>query len=243
MIPKIIHYCWFGKKELGIEEKKCINSWKKKLPGYQIMEWNEDNFDIQNSCEYVRQAYAEKKWAFVSDYARLFALKQYGGIYLDTDVEVLKSFDSVLDNEAFMGVESKYSLCTATIGAEKDSHIIDEFLDLYDGRVFNRGGKIDSTPNSKIIFNYLVEKYGYEYEKEMKKEVGKLTIYPESFFSPINCYTMRECIRDETISVHRYAATWKSGSERFKDKCLVILARIFGEDGREKIKRVVKGQK
>ena len=104
-IPKIIHYCWFGKNPMSEKAEKCIASWKEKCPEYRIIEWNEENFDIQFN-NYVREAYSEKKWAFVSDVARLYALVNYGGIYMDTDVEVITSLDILLKNEAFAGFET-----------------------------------------------------------------------------------------------------------------------------------------
>lgn len=241
MIPKIIHYCWFGGKELGAEEKRYIESWKRRLPNYQIIEWNESNFDVYGNGQYVKEAYEQKKWAFVSDYARLKALYECGGIYLDTDVEIIKSFDDFLDCKAFIGVESMYSICTATIGAEKNAVFIRELLDLYKNRKFIIDGIIDNTPNSKIIFNYLSEKYQYIYQEEKVQKFENFLLYPEEYFSPINCYTMREKQTANTVSVHRYASTWKNPKQRMKDKILVLIARIIGEDGRENLKKLIKG--
>ena len=105
MIPKIIHYCWFGRKALPRSAKKCIESWKKYLPDYEIKEWNEDNFDV-NMIPYTQEAYSAKRYAFVSDYARFYILYHYGGIYFDTDVEVIKPIDDILEKGAFMGCET-----------------------------------------------------------------------------------------------------------------------------------------
>ena len=126
-IPKVIHYCWFGKNKLSKSAKKCIKSWKKHLPNYEIIEWNENNFDI-NCNEYVREAYKSKKYAFVSDYARIYALYNYGGIYMDTDVEVIKSLDKFLCNDAFAGLENEYSIQTAVMGCCKGNLLFKEFL-------------------------------------------------------------------------------------------------------------------
>ena len=117
-IPKIIHYCWFGKNEKSDLAKKCIDSWKKKCPDYQIIEWNEENFDITTN-EYVYEAYMNKKWAFVSDFVRIFALYNNGGIYLDTDVEILKNMDEFLCNTTFFGFETIDKVSTGIIGAQK----------------------------------------------------------------------------------------------------------------------------
>ena len=122
-IPKIIHYCWFGKKEKPNIVKKCISSWKVILKDYEIIEWNEENFDI-SSNNFVRQAYENGKFAFVSDYVRVYALYNYGGIYLDTDVEVFKNFDPLLNNESFWGFEEKNFIATSTIGAQKNNKFI-----------------------------------------------------------------------------------------------------------------------
>ena len=117
-IPKIIHYCWFGNKQLSEMAKKCIASWKKQCPDYKIIEWNEENFDI-NCNTYVKEAYREKKWAFVSDVARLHALVNYGGIYMDTDVEVLKSLNVILNNEAIIGFECDSRIQTGFMACVK----------------------------------------------------------------------------------------------------------------------------
>src|SRR5699024_8907222 len=128
MIPKIIHYCWFGGNELSKTTKVCINSWKKKLPDYKIIEWNESNFDI-NSNQYVKEAYQAGRYAFVTDYVRLYVLYHYGGIYMDTDVEVLKSLDSFLKHQAFTGCENEKNSVTGIIGSEKDHEWIKTLLD------------------------------------------------------------------------------------------------------------------
>lgn len=238
MIPKIIHYCWFGDKSLGESEFACIETWKKMLPDYRIFEWNEKNFSLENTCEYVKQAYSEKKWAFVSDYVRMAVLYKYGGIYLDTDVEVIRSFNPLLDENAFICSESLYSMCTATIGAKKHADIILEFLRLYNNRSFVVNGKIDYSPNSKLLFNYLHDKYGYISNNNICNINKKITIYPSCYFSPLNCYTMKEFRTSNTYSIHRYSATWKNKHQKFKDKLLVLLTRIIGENGRDFLKKL-----
>lgn len=114
-IPKIIHYCWFGGKELPRDAVECIDSWKKYYPDYKIIEWNEKNFDI-NICDYVKEAYSERRWAFVSDYARFWILYNYGGLYFDTDVEVIKRADSIIEKGSFMGNEYAYEPTNADKG-------------------------------------------------------------------------------------------------------------------------------
>ncbi|MCC8153387.1 MAG: glycosyl transferase, partial [Tannerellaceae bacterium] len=130
MIPKIIHYCWFGKKEKPGKISKCIESWRRMLPDYQIIEWNEDNFDYE-SIEYAKSAYRNGKFAFVSDVARLRALIEYGGIYLDTDVEVLKSFDDLLNYHCVFGMEERNYIATSFMACEPQFPLIQEFFNTY----------------------------------------------------------------------------------------------------------------
>lgn len=240
-IPKIIHYCWVGKKEKPQEVIETIADWTRKLEGYKIIEWNEDNFDIGRTCNYVQEAYAAKKWAFVTDYMRLKVLYKYGGIYLDTDVSIVKSFDSLLEQPLFMGSESKYSICTAVIGAQAHSFLLRELLELYEGRRFiDKNGTMDQTPNSLYIYSFLNKRFGYMKSSLKKTEYDGCVIYPSEYFSPINYNTMRCNITDNTYAIHYYNGTWKGKKERTKGKVLAIITRIIGEDGREKLKRLLK---
>ena len=134
-IPKTIHYCWFGNNDKPTIVKKCIESWEKNLSDYEIIEWNEETFNIECN-DFVKEAYEKKMYAFVSDYVRVYALYNYGGIYLDTDVEVNKSFNDLLENDSIWGFEEKNYIATSTIGARKGNELIKEFLDEYNGRKF-----------------------------------------------------------------------------------------------------------
>ena len=136
-IPKIIHYCWFGGNPLSEMEMKCIASWRKNCPDYEIKRWDESNFDIHIN-QYVQEAYEAKKWAFVSDYARLYLLSEYGGIYMDTDVEIVQNLDRFLVHNAFTGFEDDNHIPTAIMGAEKGHRWIKYLLSYYDGRHFYR---------------------------------------------------------------------------------------------------------
>lgn len=234
MIPKIIHYCWFGGSELSKEAKKYIETWRSLCPEYQIIEWNETNFNV-DAVPYVREAYEQRKWAFVSDYARLYALEKYGGIYFDTDVEVLKPLDTFLNNKAFIGAESKYSICTAVIGAEKGATFICELMSLYNDLHFVNEQEMDLTPNSQRIFEYLKNTYDYkETSKPIKWE--NCTLYPKDYFSPINCYTYKQEITKNTYCIHRFAGTWKNEKEVFSNKLKALVTRIIGEDCRKMLK-------
>jgi mannosyltransferase OCH1-like enzyme len=169
-IPKIIHYCWFGKNPKPEIVLKCINTWKNILPDYKIKEWNEDNFDIENH-RYTKLAYKDKKWAFVSDYARLFALYNEGGIYLDTDMYVLKSFDNLLDYNFFLGMEDDKFMNVAIFGSKKGSVFSEKLLEEYDNLK-----SLETIPKVVTrVYNNLTEK-----EKEKIKLFSKNYFYPFS---------------------------------------------------------------
>ena len=151
-IPKVIHYCWFGKNPLPELAVKCINSWKKYCPDYEIIEWNENNFDL-NSVTYVKEAYEAKKWAFITDYVRLFVLYEYGGVYMDTDVELLKPIDSFLTLDAFSGFESSNAVPTGIISSRKNFKFIKELLDYYNDKHFkNDDGTYKLNISLKVKF-------------------------------------------------------------------------------------------
>ena len=157
-IPKIIHFCWFGGKEKPSKVQKCIESWHKYLSDYEFMEWNENNFDI-NSNEYVKQAYNEKKFAYVSDYARIKALYQYGGIYMDTDVMVYKSFNDLLDNQCILGFEEENYIATSFMACVPKHELIKKFIDKYENISFYNSDKsIDLTTNVQRLTHILEDK-------------------------------------------------------------------------------------
>lgn len=180
-IPKIVHYIWFGHGEKSEKVKKCIESWKKFLPDYEIREWNEDNFNIFYN-KFTKQAYKVKKWAFVSDVARLWVLYNYGGIYMDTDVEVYKSLDEFLDEEAFTGFEDINYPVNATFGSRKGNLLVKELLDYYDDKDFT-----DLT-NTKIISNIFEEK-GIDRTKNEIQSIEGITVYPIEYFNNEKGYT------------------------------------------------------
>lgn len=218
MIPKKIHYCWFGGNSLPELALKCIESWKKFCPDYEIIEWNENNFDI-NCCDYVKEAYAAKKWAFVSDYARFKILYEYGGLYFDTDVEMIKPFNDIVSNGGFMGRERGHDFMVAPglgLGAEPHSKLIGEFLEAYHSRHFVLS---DGSLNLKTVVDYtteLLKKYGLKTTNEIQKIEG-ITIYPQEYFCPMDYDTGELNISPETHSIHRYTASWHSKSEKCAD--------------------------
>ena len=230
-IPKKIHFCWFGGNEFNDLVQKCIDSWKQYLPEYEFKLWNEENFDI-NSVEYVKQAYESKKWAFVSDYVRLWALYNDGGIYLDTDVEVIKSLDELLDNEIFVGFESKYTIGTAIIGAKKNNEFIREFLEFYKNRSFYRDdGDMDLIANTKIITDMLVRQ-GIKFNNKAQIISKDIKIYPKECFSPKSIITNDLHITDKTYCIHHFDGSWIDNKQKktLKDKIRSLVIKIIGED-------------
>lgn len=209
MIPKIIHYCWFGKKDKTDLAKKCIASWKEKLPDYQIIEWNEDNFDVKK-LKFTREAYKIGKYAFVADVARLYALYNFGGIYLDTDVEVIKTFDDFLDKEGFIGYEDNRDLIclqTAVIGSCIGNPLIEEFLDYYKDKSFIlKNGEFDITTNVKILLEILKSK-NIELNNKYINYNDILHIYPKDFFCPKDPEDNIN-LTENTVCIHYYSGSW-----------------------------------
>lgn len=213
MIPKIIHYCWFGKSEIPDNLKKCIESWKRIMPDYEIRRWDESNYDV-NKCEYIKEAYAEKKWAFVSDYARLDICYTYGGIYLDTDVEVLKPFDDLLDLDGFCGMEiGKKTLPNEAnvglaLGMKKGLEMGRILRDEYHALHFKKiDGTLDVTPCPTIQTKTLKE-YGLKLNNETQV-INGMTVFPTTYFCPMNQYTGEMKITDQTYSIHHYSCSWE----------------------------------
>ncbi|MDO3409404.1 glycosyltransferase [Saccharibacillus sp. CPCC 101409] len=228
-IPKIIHYCWFGRGELPELAVKCIESWKTYLPDYKIVRWDEDSFDIESNL-FVRQAYKARKFAFVSDYVRLYALYTQGGIYMDTDLQVLKSLDPFLHHEAFSGFETPKTIPTAVMGAKAGSPVMHAFLDYYTDRSFIKpDGNMDITTNVKIITEYCLSR-GFEPNNEYQVFEG-FALYPKNVFSPMDWNPDKEKIADkpipeESYTVHHFAGSWLSEKDIRRSKSL--LWRKFG---------------
>ncbi|CAH0134390.1 hypothetical protein SRABI27_00116 [Pedobacter sp. Bi27] len=214
MIPKIIHYCWFGKGEKPELVINCLASWQKYLPDYRIVEWNEENFDV-NSYQYCAEAYLERKFAFVSDVCRLYALKNMGGIYFDTDVELLKPLDeAMLGNLAFTGFEDNLLLSSAIMGSIRDGKWVNDLLAYYDNRSFYlANGKPDTMPNTESITAFMKAGKGLQLNNSFQQLDGYCTIYPSEFFSPKSWKTLKLKITANTYSIHHFAASWISGAD------------------------------
>lgn len=225
MIQKKIHYCWFGRGELTTKAKKCIQSWKKYCPDYEIIEWNEDNFDV-NQNEYTKKVYFEKKYAFLSDYARLKVVYEYGGIYLDLDVEIIKNFDDLLENKAFFGFENNdYVASGLGFGGEKGNIAVKTLLDEYDQLL---DGTKDVIGCPTLNTEGLV-KLGLVRNGQFQK-LSECTVYPAEYFNPYDNPTGRLNITKNTYSIHWFAKSWMDKKTIIRSKLTQPLHRIFGTD-------------
>ena len=206
MIPKIIHYCWFGKGPLDKKTKKCMKSWKKYFPDFEIREWNEENFDI-SMFTYTEQAYQAKKWAFVSDVARLYALHTCGGVYFDTDVEVVRPFEALLTGNTIFGLETLESPATCVMIASQGDSLIAELLEDYRQRkFFEDDGTYNYTPNPKYLGEKLLAR-GFSLHN-IEEQVGHVICLPIDRFSPYDYAGHPVNYTTNTYSIHHFSATW-----------------------------------
>ena len=213
MIPHIIHYCWFGGAPLPELVERCIASWHRYMQEWEFMRWDESNFDIATAPLYVRQAYEARKFAFVSDYVRLWALEQCGGVYVDTDVKVLKSYEPLLNDTAFIGLEeSKAHLPgTCVIGCEPHCLWVNDMLALYDGIEFvKQDGSLDLTTNVQRLGEALIAKGFIPCGKEQYLTDYGLRIYTHDYFSPITSTRVMRKTKN-TYSIHYFAESWRDG--------------------------------
>lgn len=230
-IPKVIHYCWFGGNPLPNLAIKCIESWKRFFPDYEIIEWNESNFDITIN-KYVHDAYLNKKYAFVSDYARFWILFHYGGIYFDTDVEVIRDFSPILSAGGFMGVEDhSYSKIAPGlgVGAYPKNPLINDIMHLYDNLEFVYQ---DGSLNLKTVVSYTTEefeKYGFKSGiNEPMQVIAGFFIYKMDFFCPLDYNTNELNITSNTFSIHHYLASWHSNKQKIVHyACLIFNKRLI----------------
>lgn len=239
VIPKKIHYCWFGRGQMPELALNCIKSWKEKLPDYEIVEWNEDSFDI-NSNRYVKEAYESRKFAFVTDYVRLYALYHHGGIYMDTDVEVVKSLDPFLMHEAFTGCEDDMMCVTGTMASVKGHKWIGDLLSGYDTRTFILpDGSFDKTPNTGVITDLTIRDFGWKPKNELQHLSEGLAIYPFDVFCAKQWRTGEIVVTENTHTIHHFSASWYSKSDKLKHRIAVFLGpKISGY-----IKRLLKSFK
>ena len=231
MIPKIIHYFWVGGNPKPESVLYCIDSWRKKCPDYQIIEWNETNYDFTKN-EYMRQAYEAKKWGFVPDYGRLDVVYQHGGIYLDTDVEAIKSFDSLLSDSAFMGFDKTiekdhFVACGLGFGAVAGSPILKEMMDIYDGVSFiKEDGTLNVLPSPHYSTECL-KKHGLVNE-DKDQRLDDVMVYASDVLCPKSYNTGKLTISERTVSIHHFDATWLDEKERKKHSRDVKMHQLLG---------------
>lgn len=230
MIPKTIHYCWFGRGEKPESVLKYIRGWHEILPDYSFKEWNEDNFDV-NSNQYVKEAYECRRFAFVSDYVRLYALYNEGGVYMDTDVEILSTFNPFLLHSAFAGFEKNGNVNTGMMAAEKGSAWIKGLLSVYDDRKFIlQNGTHDTTTNPTVITKQMVEK-GLILNHQYQDFPGFYTIYPAEYFSPKDHRTGKIRCTPNTVCIHHYAGSWLNQNlfSKLRHTLKVRMTHLLGE--------------
>ncbi len=220
MIPKIIHYCWFGKNPLPSLAEKCIESWQKFCPDYQIVRWDEDNFDI-NQNDYVREAYEAKKYAFVTDYVRLYALHATGGIYMDTDVELLRPIDEFLSCEAFAGFELRNKIGTAIIGAMPSHPTVEKMMAIYNSKHFRLDeGGLDITTNVEILTDMLIP-LGLKGNGKAQTVAG-INLYPSRVFYPTIKRINNAKYMQDAYAAHYCCGSWKSARALKREKSIIF---------------------
>lgn len=242
MIPKIIHFCWFSGESYPEKIQECLDSWKKFLPNYEIKLWNKDNFDL-DCCKWVRQAYEKRKWAFIADYFRFWVLYNFGGIYLDSDVQVFKNFDNLLGCKSFTGYEYMGIPEAAVIGAEKGTGWLKQCLDWYTDKSFvNDDGTIQNQPVPSLIQLTWAKNYGKMfYDDGTVQKHEDLIVYPFEYFSPQSHYLINTKIYPVTYCVHRFSKSWgdkENGLKVFIHKFVhFIIIKIFGKKFHDKFVR------
>ena len=225
-IPKIIHYCWFGGNEKPALAEKCIKSWKKYCPDYQIIEWNEENYDISASPLYVRQAYEAKKWAFVTDYVRLDVVYRHGGIYLDTDVELKKNLDTLLEFPGYFGFEEGTYVATGLgFGAEKELPLIKELMADYQQIPFIREDGSFDTTSCPVRNTQVFLRHGLVRDDSRQVLDDGVLILPSRYLCPISYENGQKNIVRDTISVHWFQASWQTAEQKEKHKKITAKVR------------------
>lgn len=260
MIPKTIHYCWFGGGQKSKLLQKCIKSWKKVCPDYHIIEWNEDNFDLSTTPEYIRSAYNAKKWAFVSDYARLKIVFENGGIYMDTDVELLKPLDALLGYAGYFGFETPETVNTGLgFAAEKGLPMLMEMMQQYENRDFNyESGQYLTCP---LIDTGVLVKHGLQLDGAKQLLDNNVLVLSAEYLCPKSLLTEWISKTENTFSIHHFTTSWFSEEGRKHHKKTVRQARlsvirtqilsipnriarfVLGRKFYEKIKMLAKGNK
>jgi len=238
-IPHIIHYCWFGGNEKPDNIKAFIKEWKEKLPDYTFAEWNESNFSIDDAPEYVKEAYSVKKYAFVSDYARIKALCEQGGIYFDTDIALVRRFDNLLDgHEMVLGFESDRQLETAFIASTPGNKYISTFLKTYENRHFiNPDGSYDMSVINKH-FSDCMESFGVSLDNEEIQNIdeGAVIVYPREYSAAFDIGNWHIKPTENTYTIHHMNSSWTTSKKKLYFGVIHFLQKILGFDGYDKLK-------
>lgn len=222
MIPKKIHYCWFGRGEKPKLARRCIASWKKFCPDYEIIEWNEDNFDI-NTNAYTKMCYEQKRYAFLTDYLRLLIIQEHGGVYFDTDVEVVKPLDDLLDCGAFFGFETdRYVNTGEGFGAEAGHPVVRQMLKEYEPLLDG----IHGTVGCPHLNTDALLKFGLEQNGRLQN-LGDVTVYPADYFNPYDDPTGILTKTENTYSIHWYGKSWMDKGTVLRSKLSKPLHRIL----------------
>lgn len=234
-IPHIIHYIWFGNNPKTELIEQCIRGWKEKLPEWEIKEWNENNFDI-DSCAYIKQAYENKKYAFASDYVRFAVLYEYGGVYLDTDVELLKKIpEQMMEDTGFAGVECNFKINSGLVFAcEPKNKLVKEILESYQEKKFVSE---DGSLNTTTVVEYVTEifkKHGFK-EDGTEQIIDGFHIYPWEYFCAYDFITREFSITENTVCIHHYAGTWLSPKDKVKRKIKDKIRKHMGNDNYKKL--------
>lgn len=226
MISKKIHYCWFGRNPLPKLTLMCIESWKKYLPDFEIIEWNEDNFDI-DLFSFTKEAYEAKKYAFVSDVCRLYVLNKFGGIYLDTDMEILKPFD-LLETKFLIGFEDINYVNAGIIFSTKENHFLKVLLEKYQRINFNDYiNKLSDITIPKIVTDELIS-MGLVLNNKYQVLNNEIEVYPSEYFYPLNYFTGKKEVTTKTIAIHHYDSSWMTSKQKKIYKIKTFLISIFG---------------
>ena len=224
MIPKTIHYCWFGGNPIPEKDQKCIDSWKRFCPDYEIVEWNESNYDVRKN-KYMSQAYDAKKWGFVPDYARLDIIYEHGGIYLDTDVELVKNLDFILEQKGFAGFERPDQVALGLgFGAEAGSPIIKAMMEQYETLSFlNNDGSYNLLPSPSYSTEVFAAR-GFQMDGS-KQTIDDFTIFPKEYFCPRDYHTGKMVQTENTCSIHWFNASWQTPHQ----KRMLKVRRLLGD--------------
>lgn len=237
MIPKVIHYCWFGRGPKPPEALSFIKGWHRIHPDFEIREWNEDNFDVR-CCSYVQQAYERGRFAFVSDYARGEALWRHGGIYLDTDVELVGRLDRLLGYDGFIGFEHGNSVATSTMGFRPGHPLIGKYLDQYKSRAFVRPDGSEDVTTNVTVLTKLAQEAGLKLDGSRQELRDGVACLPMQVLSPMDYINYADHRDASTLAVHHYQHSWGGLGSRLRRGVARLLSKFIGPSFVRKLRRI-----